>query len=337
MLKINLCKSEKEFVEGQREIPESERSFLQSYEYGQMQSKLGNEPLYIILSNENNQVVDSYLAVLFKAKRGKYFFLPYARVDQEKLKIIVTFLKKLAKEMKIDFIRISPLADAGEENKNMFAKMGFRDAPVHMMHPELLWLLDLSKDEKKLLEGMRKNTRYAIKQAEKFDLKIESGASEIFLEKFYKIHKETARRQGFVPYSWDYLKAQLEVFGPTDQMKIYLAEYENQVISAAIIMYYGCEGVYHHGASLSEFNKIPGSYLIQWEAIKEAKRRGLKNYNFWGVVENAPKHPWAGLSFFKQGFGGNGRTLLHCQDLPITWKYWLNFLVETVRRIKRGY
>jgi len=337
MLKIKLTKLQEEFFNGQKSLPESEQSFLQSYEYGQMQSRLGNEPLYILVTDDQNKIVRSFLAILFKAKRGKYIFLPYVTIDKEILDLLVSFLKKLAREMKIDFIRISPLIDEGSENKKMFEDKGFRDAPVHMMHPELLWLLDLNKDEKKLLEGMRKNTRYAIKQAEKFDLRIESGASEIFLDKFYKIHKETANRQGFVPYSWDYLKAQLEVFGPLDHMKIYLAEYENKVISAAIIMYCGSEGVYHHGASLSEFNKIPGSYLIQWEAIKEAKRRGLKKYNFWGVVENAPKHPWAGLSFFKQGFGGNGRTLLHCQDLPITWKYWLNFLVETARRIKRGY
>lgn len=337
MLKFKLTKSPQEYLEGQIGLKETERSFLQSYEYGQMQDKLGNEPLYILVTDEHNKILNSYLAILFKAKRGRYIFLPYAVVDDEKMRFLLPCLKQLAKEINVDFIRISPLIDENYGNKKMFQELGFRNAPVHMMHPELLWILDLSKDEKVLLKEMRKNTRYSLKQAEKMDISVTSGVTELMLDKFYKIHQETSKRQGFVPYSWDYLKAQLEVFGDQDQMRVYLAEYDGKVISAAVIMFYGNEGVYHHGASLSEYNKIPGSYLIQWEAIKEARRRGMKRYNFWGVVENAPKHPWAGLSFFKQGFGGTGRPLLHCQDLPLTWKYWVNFVVETARRIKRGY
>ncbi len=336
MLRIKLTKSAEEYLQGQQKLNEAGRSFLQSYQYGQMQADLGHEPIYLLVQDEE-ETVGSYLTILFKAKRGKYLFLPYAVLDKDRLELVVKFLKELALEIKVDFLRISPLLDNNSEYKSLFNQLGFRDAPVHMMHPELLWLLDLAPEEKKLLEKMRKNTRYAIKQAEKLPIKILSGNSEELLQQFYEIHLETSRRQHFVPYPWKYLLAELAHFGGQNALKIYLAEYEKKIISGAVILFYGNEGVYHHGASLSEYNKIPGSYLIQWEAIKEAKRQGLKHYNFWGVVENAPKHPWAGLSFFKKGFGGEGRELLHCQDLPLTWKYWINFWVETIRRIKRGY
>lgn len=337
MLKIKLTKSAQEYSDGQMKLAETDRTFLQSHQYGEMQADQGNEPLFLIVTNDQDEIVYSYLAILFKAKRGKYIFLPYAVMDQEMLTLIVEFLKSITKEIKVDFIRISPLLDGNEENNKLFQLQGFRDAPVHMMHPELLWVMDVDKDEKKLLMEMRKNTRYAIKQAEKMQVKIESGHTEELLQKFYEIHLETSRRQHFVPYPLPYLKAELVHFGEQDQVRVYLAEHEGKIISGAVILFYGNEGIYHHGASLSEYNKIPGSYLIQWEAIKEARRRGLKRYNFWGVVEDAPKHPWAGLSFFKQGFGGTGRKLMHAQDLPLTWKYWINFWVETFRRIKRGY
>ena len=337
MLKIKLTKSPEEYQLGQLKLAEAELSFLQSYQYGQMQADIGNEPLYMLVVNENEEIVCSYLAIYFKAKRGRYFFVPYAVLDRDRMALVLDFLKAISRTMKADFIRMSPLLDDDSRSKRLFTENGFRDAPVHMMHPELLWLLDLSADEKKLLVDMRKNTRYAIKQAEKMQVNIISGCSEDLLQKFYEIHLETSRRQHFVPYPLNYLKAELAKFGICDELKIYLAEYEGKIISGAVIVMYGNEAVYHHGASLSEFNKIPGSYLIQWEAIKEAKKRGMSKYNFWGVVENAPKHPWAGLSFFKQGFGGVGRPLLHCQDLPLTWKYWSNDTVETVRRIKRGY
>ncbi len=337
MPKIKLTNDSSLYQLGQNRLNPENISFLQSYDYGQMQARLGNEPLYMLVENDNGEILSSYMAILFKAKRGKYFFLPYPALDLETLDLLTTFLTNNFPGKGVDFLRISPLLTGLPQHLDWFKKLGFRDAPVHMMHPELLWLLDLNKSEKELLFEMRKNTRYALKQAQKMGVKLLSGADEDLLRKFYEIHLETSRRQHFVPYSWEYLKAQLEIFGPRDEIKIYLAEHEGKIIAGAIIMFYGKEGVYHHGASLSEYNRIPGSYLIQWEAILEAKKRGLPRYNFWGVVENAPKHPWSGLSFFKQGFGGTGKALLHCQDKPLTAKYWFNFVVETVRRIRRGY
>jgi lipid II:glycine glycyltransferase (peptidoglycan interpeptide bridge formation enzyme) len=77
--------------------------------------------------------------------------------------------------------------------------------------------------------------------------------------------------------------------------------------------------------------------LIQWEAIKEAKKRGMTRYNFWGVApENNPDHRFAGLSLFKRGFGGEDFEYLHAQDLIINKpRYLLNYLIESFRKIIR--
>ena len=114
---------------------------------------------------------------------------------------------------------------------------------------------------------------------------------------------------------------------------------DKRLDSSAIIMYYGNTAAYRHGASVGLDKKVPTSYLLQWEAIKEAKKRGIKYYNFWGIApDNAPKsHPFKGITHFKKGFGGEQKNLLHCQDLPISSKYWLNWIVETVRSINRGF
>ena len=100
-------------------------------------------------------------------------------------------------------------------------------------------------------------------------------------------------------------------------------------------------GFYHQGASVN--SKIPASYLLQWEAIKEAQRRGCHLYNFWGIApinDNCEimnkKHPWAGLSLFKMGFGGEPKQYVKTQDLPLSKKYWLTYLFEKARKLKRG-
>ena len=103
---------------------------------------------------------------------------------------------------------------------------------------------------------------------------------------------------------------------------------------AAFIIFYGQEAVYHYGASTDEGRKYPGAYLIQWEAIREAKKRGMKAYNFWGVAPESEKdHRFSGLSLFKRGFGGSDVKYLQAQDLVIDKnRYLINFWIEKVRR-----
>ena len=65
----------------------------------------------------------------------------------------------------------------------------------------------------------------------------------------------------------------------------------------------------------------------------------MRWYNFWGVEpkDASASHPFSGIGHFKRGFGGFQEDLLHCQDLPITKKYWVNWIVETIRKRKRGF
>jgi lipid II:glycine glycyltransferase (peptidoglycan interpeptide bridge formation enzyme) len=82
---------------------------------------------------------------------------------------------------------------------------------------------------------------------------------------------------------------------------------------------------------------------LQWEAIKEAKSRGCKTYNFWGIAPEIKNpedikvslHPWAGLSLFKMGFGGERKEYVKTQDLDVSPKYWLNYIIEVLRKHKR--
>ena len=69
--------------------------------------------------------------------------------------------------------------------------------------------------------------------------------------------------------------------------------------------------------------------MLQWEIIKEAKRRGCKLYDFWGYIDPkaSPKHPWAGPTLFKMGFGGRAYEYVKTQDLPLSKKYWCPAIV----------
>jgi len=98
------------------------------------------------------------------------------------------------------------------------------------------------------------------------------------------------------------------------------------------------ETSYHHGASTHKYPKIPASYLLQWTAITDSLKRGDNIYSFWGIApDGAKKHPFAGVTLFKKGFGGEMLELVHCMDIPISKRYYLTRAFETYRKWRRGF
>ena len=292
-------------------------------------------------TEKGKKLVGAALIIKVRARRGSFLFCPHGPLlnwsKKDHFKALVEYLKKLAREEKFDFIRISPLILNNEENKATFKKQGFRPAPMHM-HAEVTWTLDLGPSEEELLKNMRKNTRYYVRRAEKDGVTVEISKDLKDVEAFNKLYSETKDRHNFVPFSLNYLQKQFKSFSNDDQIAVFKALYNNKVVASSIIVFYADGAYYHHGASTHKYPKIPAPYLIKWEEICEAKRRGKKIYNFWGIAPtDDKKHPFHGITTFKTGFGGERTDYLHAQDLAVTWKYWLNWLVESFRRIKRGF
>lgn len=278
------------------------------------------------------------LVVKVEAKRGTFLFVPHLsgfKIYDLRFKILeclVSHLKDLAKKEGCSLIRIAPVLERTEKNAHAFKELGFREAPIHM-HPEVTWELDIRGPEEEILAGMRKTTRYLIRRGQKdSDIKIEQSDN---LEKFQQLYDKTIERHHFVGFPPDYLKNEFLAFAPDNQISLFLGSYKGKVLSGAIVIFWQGIAFYHHGASLP--SKTPVSYLLQWGIIKEAKRRGCTKYNFWGIAPNEnPNHPWRGLTLFKTGFGGQRKDYLKTQDLPLSFRYWLTYIFEKARKIKRG-
>jgi len=304
-----------------------EKTFLDSWNWGEFQKQVEDKIWRLGVYDKELKAVA--LVVRIKAKRGTFLFLPHGPVgEKDALPYLIDYLKK----MDACFIRVAPVWP--KENTKLFKDLGFRNAPIHM-HPELTWELDITPEEEELLMGMRKTTRYLIKQGYKNkDIEIIKSTDINDLEKFNQIYRKTASRHHFVPFSLDYLRKQFSCFNPDNQITIFLGKYKGKIVSSAITICWQGTGFYHHGASLA--SKAPVSYLMQWEAIKQAKEKGCRKYNFWGIApEGVKNHPWAGLSLFKKGFGGYPKQYVKTQDLPLSFKYWFTCIFERLRKMKR--
>lgn len=325
----------------------SEKTFLQSWNWGEFQKTLG-EKVWRFVFFENDELLAICLVIGVKAKRGSFLFVPHGPIiklhsfggKSKVLAVLTEKLKEIAKKEKCSFVRIASVWERNEENVKLFGKIGFLQAPIHA-HAELSWLLDIKSDEKQLLQRMRKTTRYLIKQGQNnHDLKIIKSQNVEDVEIFNKLYQETVIKHHFKPFSLNYLKNEFLSFLKDNQAVIFLAKYKNEYLASAVIIYWQGIGFYHQGASMA--SKIPATYLLQWEAIKEAKKRGCIIYNFWGIADvknqqKLKKHPWAGLSLFKQGFGGYEKAYLKTQDLPLSRKYWLIRYFELFRKWRRGF
>ncbi|MCX6738421.1 MAG: peptidoglycan bridge formation glycyltransferase FemA/FemB family protein [Candidatus Parcubacteria bacterium] len=322
-----------------------EKTFLHSWNWGESQKELGYKIWRLGLFADNN-LLAVCLVLLVKAKRGTFLLIEHGPVTKlktknEKLKIteeILGYLKKLVKEESAGFIRVCPIWKKTADNEEIFRECGFRNAPIHV-HPEISWVLPIDKSENDILAEMRKTTRYLIRQADKnSDIEIVKSNNLEDLGIFNNIYQQTGERAHFVPFSLDYLQKEFQAFLKDGQALLFLGKYKGEIVAGAMIIFWQGNAFYHQGASLRRYAKIPVSYLLQWEAIKEAKLRGLKIYSFWGITpDNNPNHPWRGLTLFKQGFGGHEDIYVRTQDYLLSPKYWLNYVVEIIRKKKRGF
>ncbi len=321
-----------------------EKTFLQSWNWGEFNKMMGDK-IWRLGIYDNGQLIGTVFFYKIQAKRGTFMFVPHGpnlkkqttSNKRQLLEILLEELKKIAKEEKCDFIRLAPILERTKENIKIFNEIGFKEASIHI-HPELTWELDITPSEEEILTGMRKTTRYLIRQAQKNqEVKIIINQEVNDLEKFDELNRKTVNRHNFAPFSLDYLKNEFSVFLPDSQISIFLGKYKEKLVSSGIFVFWQGIAFYHHGASSLKYPKIPVSYLLLWEAIKEAKNRGCKKFNFWGIAPEGKKnHPWAGLSLFKMGFGGYKKEYVKTQDFPLSKKYYLTYIFESIRKIKRG-
>ena len=115
---------------------------------------------------------------------------------------------------------------------------------------------------------------------------------------------------------------------------LYTARYNGEVLAQNFMIFYGNEASYHYGVSTELGTKLSGAPLLHMQAMRDARERGIKRYNFWGIVdEDDTKHRFYGVSVFKRGFGVDELRYVPAHDLILNpAKYAIDWTVETIRR-----
>lgn len=313
-----------------------ESNFLQSFYYGKTHENLRKKVFYLGIF-DGQKLKGVCLGIIENAKRGRYLSIPGGPLmDWEKKSLVNYFfskIKEISQKEKCNFIRLRPQIEDTENNRKLMKEYGLKPSPMHLT-AEYTLQLNLNQPAEAILAQMRKTTRYEIKKAQNLGIEVISYTDMKLIDEFYAVHLETAKRQKFFPFSLDLIRSEFSEFVVHNQALLYKSVLGEKNLAYALIIHYPTESSYHFGASTEEGRHFPGAYLIQWQAIKDAQKRGIPRYNFWGIVgKNQTKHRFYGVSVFKRGFGGQEVKYLPAHDLVINPLIYLpTYLFEAARK-----
>ncbi len=320
----------------------ADANFLQSYNWGLFHQKLNKKFFPLAVFDEADQQLGCAMVIKEEAKRGDYFTIaggPLLDWQNPQARMIFTsltrYLSTLAKKENCVFVRIRPQANDTPHIRSLFASAGLKKAPMHLT-ADLTLRLNLALSNEEILKQMRKNTRYEINKGLREGINTKIIIDPAFMSEFFQYQAYLAKKHQFIPFEFDFLKLQFETFLADKQVAFVNSYQDDQLLASAFVIFYHDEAVYHYGVSTPANDKLPGSYVTQWQAIQEARRRGCKIYNFWGVSPvGRPDHRFAGVSLFKRGFGGEEVQHLPAHDLAVSRFYFLTNTFEKIRKKAR--
>lgn len=333
-MEIRLCKDKREW--DTCNISQGPAEFLQSWDWGEFQDSIGKEPLRLRFM-DNDRVVDQVQGFIYGFPFGiKYLYLPrfcFSSLWSDHPQSSFSSLTKWLKNDRFAFLRCEPIGRHEVEDTNIM--------PAANRQPQTTLVLSIEKDEDELLIDMHSKTRYNIRLAKRKGVEIRNNKD---IDSFWNLNEETKVRDGFKSHEKRYYEKMLE----SSIVHQFTAFYEGEPIASIICVAYGDTFTYLHGASSSSKRNIMAPYLLQWEAMKKAKRLGCNYYDFWGISpvpkENISScktsfhnlswqadHKWTGVTRFKAGFGGE------VKEYPDAINYVLNKMHFNIYNIGRKF
>ena len=162
--------------------------------------------------------------------------------------------------------------------------------------PRYNMIIDLSsQDEDEIFESFSSKGRYNIRKSIRAGIKTICKTDEESLDIFYELTKIMAERQGIGHRPKDYYERLIKYLDG----KIFLSYFEDNPLSASLLIPYGNKVYYLYAASSNEMrNKMP-NYNMIWEEIKWCLEN---NYDYLDLGGTFSLDTNDGLYRFKQSF-----------------------------------
>lgn len=315
---------------------------LQSWEWGDFRKESGNGVIRFVNAHKKT-IIDSYQLLIHKLPIGNYKIGTLIKCPKP-TKELFPFLKKLAKENNLIFIKLEPNVTINSKIKNQKSQLknendltgllkinGCRPGKT-LFTPTSFWI-DLTRTEEELMKSFSSKTRYNIRLAQKHGVEIIEDGSDKAFEQYLKLTFETAKRQGFFAHTekyhrlmWHHLNKKPATRNMKTIAHLLTAIFGDDIITTWILFVWKDFLYYPYGASSDKYRNVMANNLMMWEAIKFGKKLGLKTFDLWGREEGK------GFTKFKEGYNPQVVEFLGSWDLIINKPlYYLYRTTEYLR------
>lgn len=281
--------------------------FMQGTPWAQFQQALGRQVFYA------HGAGWSWLAILEKNRLGKRLYCPYGPTydSAAAFKEALATLHACASAQQTILIRIEP---QGSLDEPQLQKLGLQRAPRDIQ-PHYTLVKDLTPETEEVLSEMTSTNRNLYRTAANKGLTFRSTNNPAELPLLLDMLHEVAERNSIRIHSDEYFTTMAKTLFPLGAATLYLAEHDGRAIAASLVFDGHHTRYYAHAAAYYETRKLHAGTPLVAQMIFDAKEAGREAFDFCGItISEDPNHPWAGLSKFKQSFGGQ------VVDMHGTWE-----------------
>ncbi len=228
--------------------------------------------------------------------------------DEQVMKELLQATKDLAAEENCKYVEIKSLNLLPEIVEQLnFVKYSYYLTTVIPLDP------DVGKIWKALDYG---KVRWAIRKAEKSNVKVRWGENFSDVDSFYQIFLQTRKRLGIPPYSVELFKEIWKKMGEKNKASLLLVMYHDRVIGGLLLFHFKDRVIEAYAASDEKYLDLCPNDLLLWKAIVWA---ATNRYRYFDFGASSPYQ--RGLRNFKSKWGG------YEQEVP--FYFFLNSL-ETI-------
>ncbi|MDN3020733.1 peptidoglycan bridge formation glycyltransferase FemA/FemB family protein [Streptomyces sp. S.PB5] len=166
--------------------------------------------------------------------------------------------------------------------------------------------------------GLAPHWEQALRTAERAGVRVSWGSASD-LPDFHRLYVATAAHDGFKARPLDYFRRMWKALNAEDddRVRLYLAEYDGVVLSAALMINVGACSWHSYAASGRQGRQLRPSSALLWRMMNDARSAGAEMYDLRSITPNLTEDRLLGRLRFKLGAGGMAVEYLGEWERPV--------------------
>jgi lipid II:glycine glycyltransferase (peptidoglycan interpeptide bridge formation enzyme) len=295
-------------------------------------AELDGQPQRRFLLTEDGTPVAIAAAQVRRLVGGRSFwYVPHGPVldyrrdgANELVAVALDGLREAGRRERAIAVKIEPRIEAGSPELSALSGHHLRRTPGTLQVAQTR-IAELAADDKQMLAGFDKDTRYSVRRAERegVAVRVVSEAEEMSaIDALHRLVGETQQRAGFAMPPLARYRTAWSALAGAGRARILEARLGDELLASGMLVMEGDRSFYLFSGSRREAPGEPkrfASYALQWEMMRLARDSGVRYHDLWGIApqDATADHPWHGVGLFKKGFGGREVVWAGSWDLVI--------------------